>query len=141
MIKHQNEVLQREVEEIVEQKFNAVDQKELRQLKLDLKLEKNDIRMRKYFEVVREFEHKYRLVRENIDHEKSHIVAIHDDCAKIHEKVQQAETLQKVVKMKSDLLEVIASPEFSQCYKREEYIGKNRSLILTLHVLLLNNSH
>ena len=124
MIKHQNEVLQREVEEIVEQKFNAVDQKELRQLKLDLKLEKNDIRMRKYFEVVREFEHKYRLVRENIDHEKSNIVSIHDDCAKIHEKVQNAETLQKVVKMKSDLLEIIESPEFSNCYKREEYIGK-----------------
>jgi len=61
LIKIEKEKLEQDLEELIDEKYEEFAQEtnsKLRPIKLDLAVEKNDIRMRKYFEMVQDFERK-----------------------------------------------------------------------------------
>merc|ERR1711937_924122 len=81
LINEEQKILEKEV---VEDKFEDAQQefynKELRPLKLDISVEQNDVRMQKYFEMVQEFEKKFRMAQASVQEEKHEILDIHHRC-------------------------------------------------------------
>merc|ERR1711972_501978 len=104
LINEEQKILEKEVEKAVEDKFEDAQQefynKELRPLKLDISVEQNDVRMQKYFEMVQEFEKKFRMAQASVQEEKHEILDIHHRCEGINNKVRNAKILKAVVKMK-----------------------------------------
>merc|ERR1711937_701705 len=99
---------------------------------LEKEVEKNDVRMQKYFEMVQEFEKKFRMAQASVQEEKHEILDIHHRCEGINNKVRNAKILKAVVKMKEELLDFITSPEFAG--QKSEFLKLASSIDTSLEV-------
>lgn len=135
MIKEEKEKLESEIDELIDQKleeFEIETRANLRPIKLDLTVEENDIRMKKYFQMVLDFEKRYVTARDSVDSQKHKVLNMHHECERISQKVRDSQILAKVAKIKNNLVEVIKSPSFAshkdECIKLAESVGSSLQL-------------